>query len=204
LAAQEQLHEARSYLAALRQKHPQQAPLFWNAEAELLSDSSELVDAHSVLSEAIEQHPNQIALRLERSFLSEQLDDISLVEVDLRHVLAIDPQNIVALNALGYVLADRTTRYNEALDLIKKALALKPEDAAIMDSLGWVQFHMGRLDAAEKNLQKAYKKLSDDEIAAHLIELYWTSANLKKRQKFINLFKKQRPITPRSTARCFA
>lgn len=197
LAAQEQLHEARSYLAALRQKHPQQAPLFWNAEAELLSDSSELVDAHSVLSEAIEQHPNQIALRLERSFLSEQLDDISLVEVDLRHVLAIDPQNIVALNALGYVLADRTTRYNEALDLIKKALALKPEDAAIMDSLGWVQFHMGRLDAAEKNLQKAYKKLSDDEIAAHLIELYWTSGQSKKAAKIYKSIQKAAPNHPK-------
>ena len=197
LAAQEQLHEARSYLAALRQKHPQQAPLFWNAEAELLSESSELVDAHSVLSEAIEQHPNQIALRLERSFLSEQLDDISLVEVDLRHVLAIDPQNIVALNALGYVLADRTTRYNEALDLIKKALALKPEDAAIMDSLGWVQFHMGRLDAAEKNLQKAYKKLSDDEIAAHLIELYWTSGQSKKAAKIYKSIQKAAPNHPK-------
>ena len=197
LAAQEQLHEARSYLAALRQKHPQQAPLFWNAEAELLSDSSELVDAHSVLSEAIEQHPNQIALRLERSFLSEQLDDISLVEVDLRHVLAIDPQNIVALNALGYVLADRTTRYNEALDLIKKALALKPEDAAIMDSLGWVQFHMGRLDAAEKNLQKAYNKLSDDEIAAHLIELYWTSGQSKKAAKIYKSIQKAAPNHPK-------
>ena len=197
LAAQEQLHEARSYLAALRQKHPQQAPLFWNAEAELLSDSSELIDAHSVLSEAIEQHPNQIALRLERSFLSEQLDDISLVEVDLRHVLAIDPQNIVALNALGYVLADRTTRYNEALDLIKKALALKPDDAAIMDSLGWVQFHMGRLDAAEKNLQKAYKKLSDDEIAAHLIELYWTSGQSKKAAKIYKSIQKAAPNHPK-------
>ena len=197
LAAQEQLHEARSYLAALRQKHPQQAPLFWNAEAELLSDSSELVDAHSVLSEAIEQHPNQIALRLERSFLSEQLDDISLVEVDLRHVLAIDPQNIVALNALGYVLADRTTRYNEALDLIKKALALKPDDAAIMDSLGWVQFHMGRLDAAEKNLQKAYNKLSDDEIAAHLIELYWTSGQSKKAAKIYKSIQKAAPNHPK-------
>ena len=197
LAAQEQLHEARSYLAALRQKHPQQAPLFWNAEAELLSDSSELVDAHSVLSEAIEQHPNQIALRLERSFLSEQLDDISLVEVDLRHVLAIDPQNIVALNALGYVLADRTTRYNEALDLIKKALTLKPDDAAIMDSLGWVQFHMGRLDAAEKNLQKAYKKLSDDEIAAHLIELYWTSGQSKKAAKIYKSIQKAAPNHPK-------
>ena len=197
LAAQGQLHGARSYLAALRQKHPQQAPLFWNAEAEILSDSGELVDAHSVLSEAIEQYPDQIALRLERSFLSEQLDDIGLVEVDLRHVLAIDPQNIIALNALGYVLADRTNRYNEALDLIEKALALKPDDAAIMDSLGWVQFHMGRLDAAEKNLQKAYKKFSDDEIAAHLIELYWTSGQPKKAAKIYKSIHKSTPDHPK-------
>ena len=197
LAAQGQLHEARSYLAALRQKHPQQAPLFWNAEAEILSDSGEVADAHSVLGEAIEQHPNQIALRLERSFLSEQLDDISLVEVDLRHVLAIDPQNVIALNALGYVLADRTTRYNESLDLIEKALALKPDDAAIMDSLGWVQFHMGRLDAAENNLQKAYKKFPDDEIAAHLIELYWTSGQSKKAAKIYKSIRKSTPDHPK-------
>ena len=174
LANRGQVEEARNYLASLRVNHPDQAALFWQAEAALLRERSELVEAHKVLGRAITQHPNHINLRLERSIISELLDDLALVESDLRFVLQAEPQNVMALNALGYVLADRTNRYSEALALIEQAIALKPDDAAIMDSLGWVQFRLGKFEDARKNLQRAFEQFPDDEIAAHLIELYWT------------------------------
>ena len=77
------------------------------------------------------------------------------------------------MNALGYTLADRTTRYQEALDLIEQALALKPDDAYIMDSMGWVQYRLGNLVEAKKYLKDALDKRNDAEISAHLGEVLW-------------------------------
>ncbi|MGB5326313.1 MAG: tetratricopeptide repeat protein [Pseudomonadales bacterium] len=168
-----QMQQARDHLATLRMNHPRHATRFWKLESDLLRDSDNIVEAHRVLSLAIAQQPNDAELRFERSLLSEKLDDISLVERDLRYVLEREPNNPVALNALGYVLADRTTRYAEALQLIERAIAIKPDDAAILDSLGWALFRLGRYDEALENLQRAFDKFPDDEIAAHLIEVHW-------------------------------
>jgi tetratricopeptide (TPR) repeat protein len=79
------------------------------------------------------------------------------------------------MNALGYTLADRTDQQAEALELIRKALALKPDEPAILDSLGWVQYRLGHLDTAIEQLRNAYGKQPDAEIAAHLGEVLWVS-----------------------------
>ena len=98
---------------------------------------------------------------------------MELHESDLRKVLRKDPKNAHALNALGYTLADRTTRYKESLDLLKQALALKPDDPFIMDSMGGVQYRLGHHDEAVKYLKSALEKRPDAEIAAHLGEVLW-------------------------------
>ncbi|MGB1192338.1 MAG: hypothetical protein ACPG3T_05405, partial [Pseudomonadales bacterium] len=87
-------------------------------------------------------------------------------------------------------------RYNEALDLIKKALAIRPDDPAIIDSMGWVQYRLGQFKDAINNLEFAFEQFDDDEVAAHLIEVYWISGEKKKARSLIKKFKKQQEETP--------
>jgi Flp pilus assembly protein TadD len=92
-------------------------------------------------------------------------------------VIALKPDDAEALNALGYTLADRTDRRNEALDLIERAIRLKPDEPAILDSLGWVRYRMGDLDASLTELRRAFDKQADAEIAAHLGEVLWVKGD---------------------------
>lgn len=81
------------------------------------------------------------------------------------------PESAMSLNALGYTLADRTDEYKEAEKLIRKALEYDPESPAIIDSLGWVLFKRGQYEAALVELERAYEKLDDHEVAAHIVEV---------------------------------
>ena len=89
--------------------------------------------------------------------------------------MAIDPNNSNALNALGFTLANQPHRVNEALPLLQKALTLNPGNPAYMDSLGWLLFKLGRNQEAISMLDKAYSLSGDNEIAAHLGEVLWSS-----------------------------
>jgi tetratricopeptide (TPR) repeat protein len=95
------------------------------------------------------------------------------MEQDLRTIIALDPSSPMAYNSLGYTLADRTNRYEEAYELIQRAVELAPNDPAIIDSLGWVQYRLGNLAEAQKNLARAYELFPDHEVAAHLGEVLW-------------------------------
>jgi Flp pilus assembly protein TadD len=81
------------------------------------------------------------------------------------------PDSAMSLNALGYTLADRTDEFKEAEKLIRKALEYDPDSPAIIDSLGWVLFKQGEYEAALAELQRAYAKLDDHEVAAHIVEV---------------------------------
>jgi Flp pilus assembly protein TadD len=109
--------------------------------------------------------------------LAEQQDNLLLMEKDLRLVLAADPNNAAALNALGYTLADRTTRYAEALELVLRAMALQPNEPAILDSMGWVLFRTGRYAESVQYLSRAYGSFPDPEVAAHLGEALWVNGD---------------------------
>jgi Flp pilus assembly protein TadD len=111
------------------------------------------------------------------------LDHIDASVRDLRRLLALQPGNADALNALGYTLADRTKDQAEALTLIEKALTLKPDEPAIIDSLGWVQYRLGHLKEAVDRLRTAYAKQPDPEIAAHLGEVLWVSGDKDEARK---------------------
>jgi tetratricopeptide (TPR) repeat protein len=100
-----------------------------------------------------------------------------MTESDLRIIIEREPNNAQALNALGFTLADRTDRLEEALGFIERALQVEPEDAAIIDSMGWVQFRMGNNAKAVEQLRKALSLVEDPEIAAHLGEVLWKMGN---------------------------
>ena len=97
------------------------------------------------------------------------------LEVDLLRILELDPEDAMALNALGYTLADRTGRLDEARALVKRALEVAPGEPAYVDSLGWVEYRAGNLEAAVALLEEAYEGFPNDEVAAHLGEALWMS-----------------------------
>jgi Flp pilus assembly protein TadD len=104
---------------------------------------------------------------------AEKMDRLDLMETALRKVMQIAPNNQHAYNALGYSFAERGIRLEEAYALVSKAVSLAPDDPFIMDSMGWVQYRLGRLKEAEALLRKAYSLRPDPEIAVHLGEVLW-------------------------------
>jgi tetratricopeptide (TPR) repeat protein len=168
---------AHKRLSAARDRFPSQAERFYLLEAEVLSKHTHLNDAQAVLSDGLTQFPGSVQLLYSRAMVNEQLDLLAALETDLRAILKYDPNNATALNALGYTLADRTDRYDEALQLISQALQLKPDDPAIIDSMGWVQYRLGNYDEAVLRLREAMKAFPDHEIAAHLGEVLWVSGD---------------------------
>lgn len=146
-------------------------------EAELLIAKGNKTAALAVYSRGLELTPDETRLLYARAMLSIEMDDLAAGEGDLRKVLATDPNSADALNALGYTLVDRTNRLSEAVELIEKAIKIKPDEPAIIDSYGWAQYRLGNLQESVKLLRKAYAKQPDSEVAAHLGEVLWVSGD---------------------------
>ena len=98
-----------------------------------------------------------------------------MLEQDLRKIIEANPDSGHALNALGYTLADRTDRYQEAYDYLQRAIALLPNDPAVLDSMGWIKYRLGDYEESLDYLRRAYKLNTDPEIASHLSEVLWIS-----------------------------
>lgn len=143
------------------------------ADAQILRDAGRLSEAIKVIEDALESLPDNIDLLYEFAMLVEKNREFDAMEKALRRIIQISPSNPQAYNALGYSFAERNIRLPEAYDLIKVALTLAPDDAFIMDSMGWVEFRMGRLEKAEELLRRAYGLRPDPEIAVHLGEVLW-------------------------------
>ena len=166
--------EARNLLARLRiQSDSAVLSQSYQAEAQILQDAGRREEAFQVLSGALEALPEDIPLRYARALLAVGLGQLELAESDFRQIITVQPENAAAINALGYTLADLTDRYDEAEQLILLAYELQPEDASIIDSMGWVSYRLGRLKMAERFLREAWKSLRNAEIAAHLGEVLW-------------------------------
>jgi len=114
---------------------------------------------------------------------AEKLNNLQQLEADLRRMLEIRPNDATALNALGYTLTDRTDRHQEAFGYISAALEQRPEDPAIIDSMGWVLYRLGRPDEALPYLQRAYEAYPDPEIASHLGEVLWVLGQKKEARR---------------------
>ena len=153
---------------------PARAEQLYGLEADSLSRNGYLQDSRVTLDAGVKAFPESNSLRYARAMLADQQGEVDLMESDLRAILAGDPDNATALNALGYTLTNRTQRYDEAYALISRALALEPDEPAILDSMGWVLFRKGRLDESLQYLNRAYAAFPDPEVAAHLGEVLWT------------------------------
>ncbi|SFF43153.1 Flp pilus assembly protein TadD, contains TPR repeats [Fontimonas thermophila] len=186
LARMKRLAEARALLQELRERLPQMAIRFHLAEGELLIDAGQSQAAVELYNAALDEDADNPDLLYGRSLAYERLGQIDAAERDLRRILADEPDDARALNALGYMLVVHAPeRIAEAETLITRALALEPDDAAIIDSMGWLQFKLGRPEQALEWLQKAYAKFPDPEVAAHLGEVLWV---LNRREEAQNVW----------------
>lgn len=152
-------------------------------EAEILDRRQRGEEAVAVYDRGLQVLPDDARLLYARALLNGDLDHVDASVRDLRRLLALQPGNADALNALGYTLADRTKDQAEALTLIEKALTIKPDEPAIIDSMGWVQYRLGHLQKAVESLRTAYAKQPDPEIAAHLGEVLWVSGQKDEAKK---------------------
>jgi tetratricopeptide (TPR) repeat protein len=148
-----------------------------SARGELLMRMGRFDDALELYTRELERYPDDRGLLFARSFLYERMDRVDEAIVELRALLAQDPDDPVALNALGYTLADRTDQFEEAYELIRRAYEQSPDNAAIVDSMGWVEFRMGNHEQAIEHLRRAWALQRDPEIAAHLGEVLWTTGD---------------------------
>ncbi|MED5492280.1 MAG: tetratricopeptide repeat protein [Pseudomonadota bacterium] len=172
LLEQNRIAALQAQLQQDRDQHPQHGLALFQIEIEaLIPNHPEL--AIQQANTALQAYPNDSNLLYSRAMLHEMLGNPRGLEEDLGAIIAREPDNAMALNALGYTLADRNQRLDEALALIKRAAALDPSDPAIQDSLGWVYYRLGDLDRAEALLRDAYAAYPDQEVAAHLGEVLW-------------------------------
>ncbi|AFL75993.1 tetratricopeptide repeat protein [Thiocystis violascens] len=165
--------QAREILNRLRGDSPDDAIALYLVEAEILDEVGRVDEAMSVFGAALEIHRDDRDLLYARGLYAVEHGQLQLGEQDFLRILASDPEHADTLNALGYTLADRTDRYQEALGYIEKAYALKPEEPAILDSMGWVHYRLGQYEVALDYLRRALDSMDDGEIAAHLGEVLW-------------------------------
>ena len=164
---------ARKMLAALPAPTEAEQAQVLLADGQVLRDAARNEQAYTLLREGVAKFPGNADLLYDFAMMAEKTGHVDEMEKALRQVMVQAPENHHAYNALGYSLAERNVRLPEALELIAKALQMAPDDPFIMDSMGWVQFRMGNLSAAEAQLRQAYALRSDPEIAVHLGEVLW-------------------------------
>ncbi|MBV1914685.1 MAG: tetratricopeptide repeat protein [Pseudomonadales bacterium] len=188
--------EAQNLLKQTRSQYPEQQIQVYQIEIELLARHKQPDTALKLANRALQQSKDDPGLLYTRSMLYERTGDIKQAEADLRAIIEQQPDNSMALNALGYSLTVHTERYDEALELITRALAIDPEEAAIIDSLGWLQYRMGSLDEAQKNLERAHKKFKDPEVIAHLAEVLWVRGEKQRASELLHNGLKAQPDNP--------
>ena len=173
LARQGKLAEALKLIRAANATTPAEQRYKLLTEVQLLLDEKKLSEAREVLAKANAESPDDVDLVYQEAMVDERLNRLDEMEKLLRRILVLQPDNSQALNALGYSLADRNLRLDEALTMVRQAHELSPADPFIVDSLGWVEYRMGHYDAATTLLSQAYSSRKDTEIAAHLGEALW-------------------------------
>ncbi|WP_225540540.1 tetratricopeptide repeat protein [Xanthomonas sp. XNM01] len=155
-------------------------------EAELRHSADDDAGELDALGRGLAAYPDDNALLYARALAWERRDRIDRAEADLRKVLVTEPENVAALNALGYTLADRTTRYQEALELIDRARTAEPDNPAIVDSYGWVLYRLGRHAQALVELRRAWSLMKDPEVAAHVGEVLWVTGRREEARRFFD------------------
>jgi len=193
IARQGRVDEAIALIQALPENSDADAGLKRSAEVQLLRDEKLYARARDRLQQLTKQFPDDLDLVYELSMAEERLGNLPEMERLLRQLIAARPDDANAYNALGYSLADHNLRLPEAIELIKKALELSPNNPFITDSLAWAEFRSGHLDEAVRLLRAAFKERPDAEIAAHLGEVLWQAG---QQQEALQVFRDSLKLNP--------
>lgn len=175
LVRQDGLAAAREHLQNTSVDNLDEEQRLYLAEGQLLREAREYDEAYRLYTLALEQMPDNVKLLYARALVAEKLDRLDEAIADLRRIIDNEPDNFEALNALGYTLVDATDRVDEGFAYIRRAYQSKPDDPAVIDSMGWAYYRKGQYGKALEYLQRAFDKLKDGEIAAHLGEVLWVS-----------------------------
>ena len=193
LMQQGKTDEARDQLRTAKGSTDSERTLLTLAEAQLLREAGRDSEAYELLEAALAKQPDNPELLYEAALTAERLGKPDVLEKHLGRLIELKPDHAHANNALGYSLAERNIRLDEAHKLIAHALALSPKDPFIMDSMGWVLFRQGKLPEALKTLQTAYGIKADPEIAAHLGEVLWAMGRKDEAARLLQEAAKKSP-----------
>ncbi len=180
LGKMKRMDEARRYLTDLPAVTIEQRVQVRQAEAQLYRDAGDYRAALAVLDKGLAEQPDEPDLLYDAAMVAEKLDRLDVAEARLKRVVELKPDSAQAWNALGYTLVDRTSRHAEGMQYLDKALKLAPDDAFILDSVGWAHYRMGQLADAERYLRRAIAGRPDPEIAAHLGEVLWAKGERER------------------------
>jgi tetratricopeptide (TPR) repeat protein len=183
LSKRGQLAEARQVLHEIQTTDNEQRAKLAMIEAQLLREANQFDEAYRVLNQALEKLPNDINLIYETGMMADKTGKPDVFEQLMRKLIKIKPDFAQAYNALGYGMLERNERIPEAMELVKKALQLAPDDPSIMDSVGWGYYRSGKLDESVKMLRRAYAGNANPEIAAHLGEVLWVRGDKAEARK---------------------
>jgi tetratricopeptide (TPR) repeat protein len=192
LSSQGEVGDAQAHLQSIVGQSAEEKLHLVRAEGEILAQHDRLEDAMAVYDRALVE-TYDMELLYTRAMLAEKMGRLDVLEADLQTIIAREPDNSQALNALGYTLADHTDRYEEAYELIQRALVLSPEDFYILDSMGWVLYRLGRLAESVEFLNRARSIKDDPEVAAHLGEVLWVMGDKDAAHDIWNTALKDKP-----------
>ena len=177
------VNEARGLLHQTAAENNQQRAQLILTEGQILREAAKYDLAYKVLSKGLELLPNHPDLLYEAAMVADKQGNHEVFEKNLRKLIKVSPDNAHAYNALGYSLLERKERLDEAMKLVEKAYQLSPNDAAIMDSMGWGYYRLGNLPKSLDFMRRAYNAFPDPEVAAHLGEVLWHSDEKDKARK---------------------
>ena len=184
-------NEVEQRVLRMENKYPEQRLRILTTKAEFLNQQGDYQQAFDVLTAVLKEEPDNRDVLYARALVAEKMDRLDLLESDLLSILRKNPDDVGALNAMGYTLTDKTERYDEAEKYLKRAIELQPNEAVVIDSYGWLLFKKGQAEQALNYLQQAYEKQAENEIAAHLIEVLWSVGSKKEaKELFDSVYKK--------------
>jgi tetratricopeptide (TPR) repeat protein len=189
------LDDAHSWLSQLSRGQPRLEVLFTTIESSVLIQEGHAPKAEQLLNTALNKFPNETDLLFARVLYYDSIANQEGSERDLRQIIRLLPENSRALNHLGYMLADQTDRYQEALELIERAIAVTPDDPAIIDSLGWALYKLGRHEEALVQMRRAFAAFPIDEVASHLGEVLWA---LDRKEEALRVWQDALEVEPES------
>ena len=183
LMEQGRIADMQKHLANMRGENPDRANQLIMVEAEAFVSRGMEAEVFVLLDDVLASDPENIELLYFRAMTGEKFSRLDILERDLKQIIEIDPDNADAMNALGYTLTDQTDRHEEALVLIQRALEIKPDEPAYIDSLGWVNYRLENYPEAIEHLRRALSLFQNDEVAAHLGEALWVSGDQAEAMK---------------------